>query len=136
MFHVKHRQAVLAFVLGFLLMMALSPAFAWQAIDGDTVRDNGVTYRLLDLDTPEIFRPRCKAERMLGLKAKERLQALLDTGPVSTWTDGKRDRYRRTLLVLLVANERVDVTLIREGLAVPYHCPKNRCPRRINWCAP
>ncbi|RWN58453.1 thermonuclease family protein [Mesorhizobium sp.] len=61
-------------------------------IDGDTVRIDGVTIRLLDIDTPETDRPRCENELSLGLEASERLRQLLDAGPVAYVVDG-HDRY-------------------------------------------
>ena len=45
--------------------------------------------RISNIDTPETFRPRCERELVLGLKAKERLRALLDAGPVTFTPSGK-----------------------------------------------
>jgi len=130
-------RRVLACVLGFTLMMALQPAFAqtgWRVIDGDTVERQGITYRLIDYDTPETFFAQCKAERMLGIKAKERLASLLSDQGVDLKTDGARDRYRRTLATMTINGVAISQIMVSEGLAVPYVCPKNRCARRINWC--
>jgi micrococcal nuclease len=49
--------------------------------------------RLLNVDAPESFRPRCDAELVAGLKTKERLAQLLRTGPVRIDRHGQ-DRYR------------------------------------------
>lgn len=46
-------------------------------VDGDTIWQNGVKMRLLDIDTPETFEAQCDRERQLGEKAKLRLQSLM-----------------------------------------------------------
>jgi endonuclease YncB( thermonuclease family) len=53
-----------------------------RVIDGDTVQVYGVepNVRLVGFDTPETWRPDCEAERVLGLKATERLKALVRAG--------------------------------------------------------
>ena len=38
--------------------------------------------RIVQIDTPETFGPRCENELILGLKAKKRLRELLDSGTV------------------------------------------------------
>ena len=40
----------------------------------------GVTYRLVGFDTPETFRAKCAAERVLGKRAAQRLEELVDGG--------------------------------------------------------
>ena len=88
-------------------------------VDGDTISVGRERIRLLDIDTPETFRSRCENELVLGLKAKERLRQLLDSGPVSIERDG-RDRYRRTLAQVRVGDIDVGATLLAEGFALPY----------------
>ena len=51
-------------------------------IDGDTIDIDGVRIRIVQIDTPETFGPRCENELILGLKAKKRLRELLDGGTV------------------------------------------------------
>lgn len=124
-----------------LLVIALAgvafaaPAFAsFIATDGDTIKFDGEKIRIIGLDTPETFRARCPEEKALGLKAKERLQELLDAGPVRLARDGK-DRYKRTLAHVFIGSQPVANILIREGLGERYDCPAGRCPRRGDWCA-
>jgi micrococcal nuclease len=63
--------------------------------------------RLLNVDAPESFRPRCDAELVAGLQTKERLAQLLRTGPVQIDRHGQ-GRYRRTLARLsLLRNAKV-----------------------------
>ena len=43
---------------------------------------NGERIRIVDIDAPESFESRCHNELKLALKAKERLRALLNSGPL------------------------------------------------------
>jgi len=66
-----------------------------RVIDGDTIHINNPSIglppgleriepipnvRLVGFDAPETFHPECEAERVLGLKATERLRALVRAG--------------------------------------------------------
>src|SRR3954471_5450360 len=44
---------------------------------------DGVTIRIVGIDASESYRSRCENELVLGLKAKERLRALIDSGDVT-----------------------------------------------------
>lgn len=114
-----------------LLPMPLPSAAATRAIDGDTIEISGETIRLLNIDTPEIRHAQCDAERQLGLVAKQRMQALLNAGPLTIRRgDGGRmtDKYGRTLAVVAVDGEDIGTILIAEGLARPW------TGRRRPWC--
>ena len=52
-------------------------------VDGDTATIDGITIRLVEIDTPETFRSRCEHELVLGLAAKARLRELLDAGAIT-----------------------------------------------------
>jgi endonuclease YncB( thermonuclease family) len=52
-------------------------------VDGDTIWLNGTKIRIADIDTPEIFHPRCSHEEALGHRATSRLVELLNAGAVS-----------------------------------------------------
>lgn len=58
-------------------------------IDGDTIAIGSERIRLLNVDAPESFRPRCDAELVAGLKAKERLAQLLRGGPIEIERHGQ-----------------------------------------------
>ena len=62
--------------------MPVSAKAATIIIDGDTINFDGVRIRIVQIDTPETFGPRCENELILGLKAKKRLRELLDSGTV------------------------------------------------------
>ena len=49
-------------------------------VDGDTGWENGVKWRLSDVDTPEISSPSCSNELQQGLAARDRLQRLMAAG--------------------------------------------------------
>ncbi len=115
------------------LMVAVPPAAAERiarVVDGDTVvTASGEKVRLMGFDAPEI-RGKCPRERELAQRAAALLRRLARTG--LEFDRQGRDRYRRTLAVARTpAGEDVAVTLIRAGLARPYH---GRGPRG-GWCA-
>ena len=108
-----------AFITTAALWLLLSSAALAGAviIDGDTIKLDGVTIRILNIDTPETFRSRCENELILGLAAKERLRELLDSGEVTFVPQGL-DRYRRTLARVFVDGVDVGDVLVREGHAL------------------
>lgn len=116
------------------LFWTLPALAAPVAIDGDTFRHEGTTYRITGLDTPETYRPRCIAEKNLGHLATVRMQKILRDNLLEIRVWPGKDRYGRSLASVYIGGENVNESLIADGLAVPYVCPNNRCPRRINWC--
>ena len=64
------------------------------AIDGDTVRMDGKSYRLLGLDTPETYHAMCHREYEAGQAARRRLEALIAQGATLHPT-GRDCRYQR-----------------------------------------
>ena len=92
--------------------------------------------RILSIDTPETFHSRCENELVLGLRAKERLRELLDSGDIRIERDGQ-DRYRRTLANVFAGDVDVGETLIREGYALRYEPGGAAKLRRLQvWCGP
>jgi endonuclease YncB( thermonuclease family) len=105
-------------------------------VDGDTLKYEGETIRLVDIDTPESFRSRCEHELVLALEAKARLRQLVDAGPLTIERTGK-DRYGRTLARVLVAGREVGDTLLREGKALRYRPGQaHKLARLQQWCGP
>jgi endonuclease YncB( thermonuclease family) len=97
----------------------ISPALAQVPIiiDGDTFALGSERVRLENIDAPETRGSRCEAELVAGLKAKERLASLLRSGPLTIRRMGE-DRYRRTLVRVLVGGRDVGEVLMAEGLAL------------------
>ena len=103
-------------------------------IDGDTIDIAGERIRIINIDTPETFRPRCENELVLGLKAKQRLRELLDSGPITIVRENK-DYWGRTLAYVLAGEQDVGEQLIKEGHALPWRKgPAAKAWRLAQWC--
>jgi endonuclease YncB( thermonuclease family) len=103
-------------------------------IDGDTVRIAGVSIRLTDYDSPELFHPKCPAEYARAQAAKRELesiigQVILKLVPCATSNYG-RLCARGTLLTRSLSEN-----MIAHGLAVPYICGPHSCPPKQSFCA-
>lgn len=107
------------------------------AVDGDTIKCNGVNMRALGngspnwsgFDTPEIFKPKCRKELELGRAAKTRMQELL-WQHVRIKDSGARDRYQRPLVWIVLRNgETAGSVLVSEG-----HARVWRPGYRGDWC--
>lgn len=90
-------------------------------VDGDTVWIAREKIRLVDIDAPEMD-GRCRAERELAIRARDRLVELLRARRVTIDRRGQ-DRYGRTLARLGDVGEQ----LVAEGLA-------RRWGDRRGWC--
>lgn len=117
---------------------------AWPAnasdinlVDGDTIRIAGETIRIVDIDAPETYRPRCERELILGLKAKVMLRSILDAaaaGPVFVERHGT-DRYGRTLARIFVGDIDVGSAMIASGRAVRWRSGRKAWQARFrHWC--
>lgn len=117
------------------------PCASLIVIDGDTIKCDGQNMRLLGggvpfksgVDAPEMgSRAKCESERILALKAKDRLKELLLSGVPRIEDSGARDRTssRRPLINIYLADGReVGKVLLSEGLAKPWS-PK----QKVDWC--
>lgn len=115
--------------------------------DGDTVQVSGerAGTRLVGFNTPETFSPQCEHERQLGERASARLRELVAHGSArltkvacacAPGTEGtSRCNHGRGCGVLKVDGRDVGQILIAEGLAVPFVCEGDRCPKTPRpWC--
>jgi len=116
---------------------ALGPVTAVleRVVDGDTVRfrvaiwidqELSVAVRIAGIDAPELFRPKCDAERALAREAKTFVEGFLGNGAV-TLHDIENGKYAGRV-VARVETARGDLgdALAAAGLAV-------KGPRG-NWC--
>lgn len=118
--------------------------FIERVIDGDTVVIDGVSSRLLGINSPE------KGEKYY-LEAKNFLEELVLNKTIRVEKKGK-DRYSRDLVYLFSEKENINLIMIQEGLATPYFpsgkdryynqffeelekCEKNLCEKSKNNCA-
>ena len=73
--------------------------------------------RLLEIDTPEIFKPKSIEEKALGLKAKEFVEKTIPIGTsvvVKTEKD-KTDKYGRYLVNIKVGDTTLSKMLLENG---------------------
>lgn len=100
-----------------------------RVIDGDTFVLNGETIRVENIDTPEIRRAQCDAERRLGLVAKWRVETILtQPGAKITLQRFRKDRWDRTIARVSVNGLDLGEILITENMARPWR------GRREPWC--
>jgi endonuclease YncB( thermonuclease family) len=103
-------------------------------IDGDTLDIDGKRVGIVEIDTPETFRPRCENELVRGLNAKEQLRNLLSTGDVTFQPTG-HDLYGRILARVYAGKVNVGQQLIAEGFALRYlPGPEAKAARLKAWC--
>ena len=103
--------------------------------DGDTcyvtVDGTKTKIRLLELDTPEISKPKCDAELQLGLKARDYLNDLIDNATTIEFkTDYTEDYFGRILAYLIVDGEDVSAKIVKNNLGVVYD--RNN---KQDWCS-
>lgn len=102
--------------------------------DGDTcyVKINGknAKIRLLELDTPEISKPKCDKELQWGLEARDYLNNLIaNANTVEVQTEYQKDFYGRTLAHLIIDGKDVSALLVKNKLGVVY-----KKGHKMNWC--
>ena len=112
----------------------LTPGISYNSeditvVDGDTLRVDGVSVRISNLDTPERGgRADCDAERYLAAVATKRSDHLVQTSKITIWPEGRADRYDRPLVRVTVDGADWASILISENMAVPW------AGRQHDWC--
>lgn len=107
-----------------------------RVIDGDTVRlraqiwidqELAVSVRVASIDAPELFRPKCAAEKEKARAAKAFVEQFLRRGAV-TLRNIEYGKYAgRVVAEIQAAGEDLGAALVQEGLAV--------AGARGAWCA-
>ena len=102
--------------------------------DGDTcyITMNGMKkkIRLLELDTPEISKPKCNAELELGIKARDYLNDLIaNASTIEFKTEYLEDYFGRVLSYLIIDGEDASSKIIENQLGVVYDRNLN-----FDWC--
>ena len=103
--------------------------------DGDTcyvmIDGNKAKIRLLELDTPEISKPKCEAELELGLEARDYLNNLIaNASSVEIKTDYEKDYFGRTLAHLIIDGEDASAKIRSNDLGVIYDRGNKQ-----DWCS-
>ena len=103
--------------------------------DGDTcyvmIDGNKAKIRLLELDTPEISKPKCEAELELGLEARDYLNNLIaNASLVEIKTEYEKDYFGRTLAYLIIDGEDASAKIRSNNLGVIYERGN-----RKDWCS-
>ena len=103
--------------------------------DGDTcyvmIDGNKAKIRLLELDTPEISKPKCEAELELGLEARDYLNNLIaNASLVEIKTEYEKDYFGRTLAHLIIDGEDASAKIISNNLGVIYERGNKK-----DWCS-
>ncbi|QYU68925.1 thermonuclease family protein [Leptolyngbya sp. 15MV] len=100
-------------------------------VDGDTIWYQGTKIRVADINAPEVSKPGCAREAMLGEEATDRLIELLNAGAFTLAAapgSPDTDRYGRTLREVHRGGESLGAVLVDEGLAEEWG------GARIAWC--
>ena len=103
--------------------------------DGDTcyvmIDGTKAKIRLLELDTPEISKPKCEAELELGLEARDYLNNLIaNASSVEIKTDYEKDYFGRTLAHLIIDGEDASAKIRSNNLGVIYERGNKH-----DWCS-
>ena len=117
-----------------------------EAVDGDTIRLDGKSYRLAGIDMPESgARAKCAAEREKAEAATRRLREIVARGGLRlervscncpAGAEGTEQcNFGRLCGVLTSSGRDVGQTLIGEGLARAYNCGAWHCPQKKSWCS-
>ena len=102
--------------------------------DGDTcyITMNGIKkkIRLLELDTPEISKPKCNAELEIGIKARDYLNDLIaNASTIEFKTEYLEDYFGRVLSYLIIDGEDASSKIIENQLGVVYDHNQ-----KYDWC--
>jgi endonuclease YncB( thermonuclease family) len=144
MFRLLAALAIAAVTVHHAAASSISPGQI-RVIEGDTIVADGRTVRLSGFVTPESQGARCAGERELAIKAVKRVRELiqggdLDYSPVAcscptTILGRLMCRVARSCGVLKAHGRDIGDILIAEGLAAPFVCEGEQCPKAPRpWC--
>lgn len=104
-----------------------APATLERVVDGDTIKvrvaiwidqELLVSVRIADIDAPELFRPKCPAEKARAREAKAFVERFLSRSDV-TLADIERGKYAGRVVARVAGPEGdLGAALVRAGLAV------------------
>ena len=129
-------------ILLFFSMVTLAEAeIALRQYNGQYCYDGDTCYvmidgtkdkiRLLELDTPEISKPKCEAELELGLEARDYLNNLIaNASLVEIKTEYEKDYFGRTLAHLIIDGEDASAKIRSNNLGAIYERGNKK-----DWCS-
>ena len=102
--------------------------------DGDTcyvtVDGTNTKIRLLELDTPEISKPKCEQELEWGLRARDFINNRIENAQTINFkTNYELDWFGRTLSYLIIDGKDISAELVRNNLGVVY-----KKGFKMDWC--
>lgn len=114
------------------------PAEVIKVVDGDTVNVRAriwvdqtveISVRLRGIDAPELYRPKCTAEKLLAKSAKASVAAASPVGSEVTLIDIERDKYGGRVIASVVTSdgETLAARLLSQGQAIAYGAQKPWC---------
>ena len=112
------------------MILALATALSLTVTDGDTLRRGDERIRLMGVDAPETLRPKCLAEKMLGVQATRFVRQRVAAAHRVRIERHGLDRYHRTLARVWLDGEDLSQAVIDAGLGVPYSGGR----RGWKWC--
>lgn len=103
----------------FTVCLALGlPAFAQSAVDGDTLKVNGVTHRLYGIDASE-KKQDCPDGWPAGREATAHLNRLLADRPIECH-QVERDRYGRSVSICFAGSDDLSAAMVSAGMALAF----------------
>lgn len=106
-----------------------------RAIDGDTFKWGGKSYRVPDIDAPELNSDDCPEERELAELSKVALQSFADHPRVIVQVFDGECGFGRGCATLVVNGNDLREVLIRSGLAAYWkHVNGRAVQKRPQWC--
>ncbi len=114
------------------------PAEVIKIVDGDTIKVRAtiwvdqtveVSVRLRGIDAPELFRPKCPAEKILARSAKASVAASSPVGSMVSLSNITRDKYggRVVASVMTSDGETLAARLLAQGQAIAMGDEKPWC---------
>lgn len=115
------------------------PAEVIKVVDGDTIKVRAtiwvdqtveVSVRLRGIDAPELYRPKCEAEKRLARQAKAAVSAASPVGSLVTLSNVTQDKYGGRVIASVETLDGFVMSehLLANGQAIAYGAQKP-------WCA-
>lgn len=93
-----------------------------QVTDGDTIKINGIKFRLLGIDAPELNQ-KCIGNKNVewdcGKCAKAFLEGIISVNEVTCESQGE-DKYKRTIAICYANEKEINQEIIKAGYAIAY----------------